>query len=209
MLQRVVDVGFSPRVFLPFSSRGLATTTLVHENDARGERRHAWARGADSTTVHALAAHECSSPLPGLVRVERSPAGLDPVYALQTLPGAVEVSGASVKSLAAALVAALLASSEVEALRAAPRGALAVHALVPAMLRGVTATGRTKPALSRRCAAVAEAAAEQLRGQFACARPLRASDPEPKHRWLLQLLLLGPEDLVASVSMVIASMGSY
>ena len=159
-------------------------------------------------TVHALAADECSSPLPGLVRVERSPAGLDPVYALQTLPGAVEVSGASVKSLAAALVAALLAPSEVEALRAAPRGALAVHALVPAMLRGVTATGRTKPALSRRCAAVADAAAEQLRGQFACARPLRASDPEPEQRWLLQLLLLGPEELVASVSMVIASMGS-
>ena len=72
-------------------------------------------------TVHSLAADECSSPLPGLVRVERSPAGLDPVYALQTLPGAVEVSGASVKSLAAALVAALLASSEVEAPRAAPR----------------------------------------------------------------------------------------
>ena len=159
-------------------------------------------------TVHALAAHECFSPLPGLVRVEQSPAGLDPVYALQTLPGAVEVSGASVKSLAAALVAAL-ASSEVEALRAAPRGALAVHALVPAMLRGVTATGRTKPALSRRCAAVADAAAEQLRGQFACARPLRASDPAPEQRWLLQLLLLGPEELVASVSMVIASMSSY
>ena len=90
-----------------------------------------------------------------------------------------------------------------------PRGALAVHALVPAMLRGVTATGRTKPALSRRCAAVAEAAAEQLRGQFACARPLRASDPEPEQRWLLQQLLLGPEELVASVSMVIASTGSY
>ena len=60
-------------------------------------------------TSHALAADDCSSPLPGLVRVERSPAGLDPVYALQALPGAVEVSGASVKSLAAALVAALLA----------------------------------------------------------------------------------------------------
>ena len=68
-------------------------------------------------TSHALAADDCSSPLPGLVRVERSPVGLDPVYALQTLPGAVEVSGTSVKSLAAALVAALLASSDVEALR--------------------------------------------------------------------------------------------
>ena len=150
-------------------------------------------------TSHALAVEDCSSPLPGLVRVERSPAGLDPVYALQALPGAIEVSGASVKSLAAALVAALLASSDVDALRSAPRGALAVHELVPAMLRGVSPTGRTKPALSRRCAAVAEAAGEQLRGQFACARPLRASDPEPEQRWLLQLLMLEPEELVASV----------
>ena len=75
-------------------------------------------------TSHAVAADACWSPLPGLVRVESSPAGLDPVYALQTLPDAIEVSGASVKSLSAALVVALLASSDVEALRSAQRGAM-------------------------------------------------------------------------------------
>ena len=41
-----------------------------------------------------------------------------------------------------------------------------------------------------------------LRGQFACARPLRDSDPEPEQRWLLQLLLLAPEELVASLCRV-------
>ena len=62
-------------------------------------------------TSHALAADDCSSPLPGLVRIERSPAGLDPVYALQALPGAVEVSGASVMSLAIGDVVAPLCES--------------------------------------------------------------------------------------------------
>ena len=74
-------------------------------------------------TSHSIVADACWTPLPGLVRVTSgAPAGLDPVYALPTLPGAVEVSGASVKSLAAALVAALLASSDIEALHNAPRG---------------------------------------------------------------------------------------
>ena len=56
-------------------------------------------------------------------------------------------------------------------------GALSVHELVPGILRGVSLTGRTKPALSRRCAAVAAAASEQLRGQASS----RSSEEPPPH----------------------------
>jgi len=138
----------------------------------------------------------CTSPLPGLVRVaEQLPSQLDPVYALQVLPKAVEVRADSVKTLATAVVDALMESADdVEALSRAPRGSLAVHELVPGMLKGTP-----KPALSRRCGAIATAVTDQLRSRYPCARPLRATDPEPEEHWLLQLLLLEPEVLVGSL----------
>ena len=60
----------------------------------------------DELAQHAL---DTTSPLPGLVRVAGDvPDGLDPVYALQMLPSAVEVRAPSVKSLSNAVVDALL-----------------------------------------------------------------------------------------------------
>lgn len=140
----------------------------------------------------------CTSPLPGLVRVaEWVPSDLDPVYALQVLPAAVEVRAESVKTLAIAVVDSLMESGDLEALSRAPRGSLTVHELVPGLLKGTP-----KPALSRRCGAVAAAVTDQLRARYPCARPLRAADPEPEERWLLQLLLLAPEELVGSLCRV-------
>lgn len=155
----------------------------------------------DEIVLHSLASPAaCTSPLPGLVRVaasEQLPSELDPVYALQVLPKAVEVRAESVKTLATAVVDALMESVDVEALHLAPRGSLAVHELVPGLLKGTP-----KPALSRRCGAIAAAVTDQLRSRYPCARPLRATDPEPEERWLLQLLLLAPEELVGSLCRV-------
>ncbi len=160
--------------------------------------RHTYEHILQGELQRALPSARSTSPLPGLVRVSSAvPQGLDPVYALQTLPSAVDVSGASVSLLAKALVAALVTEETEAALRGAPRGSLELHELVPAMLKGTR-----KPALARRCGAIAAAVSSQLRKRFAAARPLAQGAPAPQERWLLQLLLLSPEELVGSLCRV-------
>lgn len=130
---------------------------------------------------------------PAVVSVSGELPALDPTYALQWLPCAAEVQGASVRLLADAAVAACGDAL----LGEAPRGALAVHALVPDLLKG----GRT-PRLLRRCEAIADRALERLRVRHRSARPLAAGEalPGDAPRLLLQLLLLSPERLLVSLS---------
>ena len=130
---------------------------------------------------------------PAVVSVSGELPALDPTYALQWLPCAAEVQGASVRLLADAAVAACGGAL----LGEAPRGALAVHALVPDLLKG----GRT-PRLLRRCEAIADRALERLRVRHRSARPLAAGEalPGDAPRLLLQLLLLSPERLLVSLS---------
>ena len=45
--------------------------------------------------------------------------------------------------------------------------------------------GTPKPALSRRCGAIAAAVTDQLRSRYPCARPLRATDAEPEEQAVL------------------------
>lgn len=142
----------------------------------------------------------CRVECPAAVRVSDPDwAGtMDPVYALQTLPSAHEVEGASVSILAAAALTACV--DELAALEqsAAPRGALTIHSLVPDLLKG----GRT-PRLLRRCEGVGEAMSKKLRARYAAARPVKAEHAPSAAaggRWLLQLLLLDPERLVVSLS---------
>ena len=154
-----------------------------------------------------------TNPCTAVVRVETAESLLDPTYALQILPHAVEVRGASIKELADGAAVALgaveddgvIGCREREMLAAATRGALATHVLVPDLLRGVP-PARAK--LGRRCNGVADKLGTILRRRFACARPSRsasddapafASDAEPI-ALQLQLLLLEPELLVVSLA---------
>lgn len=140
-----------------------------------------------------------TSPCAGLVRVDAEDSPLpEPAYALQILPAAVEVRAASIKGLAQAAAQAVGSSS---LLAEAPRGSLAVHALVPDLLRGVP-PGKAK--LLRRCEMVASTLSSTLRRSFVCARPGRDGDDgtaaAPAPPPLLQLLLLEPELLVVSLA---------
>lgn len=148
----------------------------------------------------ALAGVASTTVCPGLVRCAESFSELDPTYALQVLPEAEEISA----DTTAALVRACLASLKLEeraALQAAPRGALAVHSLVPDMFKG-----SPKPKMAARADRISAAVTDALRARFSAARkPMRKegaadSSVEPNHRWLLQLLLLEPDRLVASLS---------
>ena len=104
----------------------------------------------------------------------------DPTYALQIMPNSVVVSGESIKKIANAIYEALLGFDEEkeeedrigddggieierntsdkenrmhlhERLRSAPRGSLAIHALVPGMCKG-----QMKPVMFHRCEKVGE-----------------------------------------------------
>ena len=155
-------------------------------------RRHY--AGDDDTNL------ELSSPCPGLVRMNDSklfPQHYDPVYALQSLPHCVVVQGTSIKALAqAALDAVLLEDDDDDKvalqLRQAPKGSLAIHPLVPGMFKG-----QVKPAGMARAVHVAETAQQILRKSIPAARKGGATNDQP--RWLLQLLLLTPDTVVASL----------
>lgn len=160
-----------------------------------------------------------SSPSPGLVRVETSSSdngssngeleallsSLDCTYALQSLPNCVVVTAPSIKQLAIKALEALSidgSSEKSEALRAAPRGSLAVHALVPGMFKG-----QRDPVLKRRADKVAEEAAAIMKKSYKCARK-KSSEKEEDYslevfegnKWVLQMLVLAPEIVVASLS---------
>lgn len=156
------------------------------------------------------------SPCPGLVRVETTGDITaaescldDPIYALQTLPDCVVVTAPSIKQLAVKALQTLLDNdndSEISRqLRAAPRGSLAVHALVPGMLKG-----QRDPVLQRRAQKVAEEACVALKKGYKCARKAPPPDnkeesltvvPQEEEKWVLQLLLLSPEVLAASLAL--------
>jgi hypothetical protein len=157
-----------------------------------------------------------TSPSPGLVRVVPKKGNavvvnllqdLDPTYALQSVPNCRVISAESIKQLAVAALTALELDSESESnlaqqLRAAPRGSLAVHGLVPGMFKG-----QRDPVLQRRADKVAEEAAAILKKGYKCARRGGGggNDEEDEsvdstEKWILQLMLFSPEVMAASLT---------
>ena len=122
-----------------------------------------------------------------------SPLELDIVYALQVMPHCRTATGESIKDLAASAVRVLTLggsgdeSKIARALRTAPRGSLAVHALVPDVMKGAP-----KPKGANRAALVADEARKLLSKSYKAARRADgdAEDEDGGERWLLQLLLL-------------------
>ena len=152
---------------------------------------------------------DVASVYPGLVRAEglyEEDASLwDPVYALQWLPNCrVLECENSIKGLARAIAEE---KSFAQLLVGAPRGSLAIHALVPGMCKG-----QTTPKLQRRSYLVAEAVEELWKKQFPAARNKPKAIPSQDHldstpptessispHLLLQIMLLSPD--VAAVSL--------
>ena len=175
----------------------------------------------EATLIEELERNGCQSATTPCEAVVRASGGtlLDPVYALQALPLAAEVRGASVKALADAAAAVLGADGgattgpAAELLEGAPKGTLSTHVLVPDVLRG---TPPAKAKLMRRVEAIEERLGSSLRKRYACARRRRAVSTadgqaitstaeaaeaaEAASPLLLQLLLLTPELLVVSVA---------
>lgn len=179
---------------------------------------------------------QCSSPFPGIVRVEPvvdqssnnmslfssdTDTPYDPVYALQSMPNAVICQAASIKGIAREIYGALLPEEAEEgkysesisvsnsnlrvALRQAPRASLALHALVPGMGKG-----QTDPVMLRRSTTIATTLADMLKREFGAARKAKVANDDSdvdnnndtitKERYLLQVLLLTPEVVVASLT---------
>lgn len=162
-----------------------------------------------------------SSPCPGLVKAEynttcdREYFLEDPVYALQTLPNAIELHGKSINELAKKAVSALsldkiVANGStrndaiVEELLASSRGSLTLHAIVPDMLKG-----NPKPKMQRRVINIAKDIGKILQTIYPCARKYtaiqdsnndRAESISTRMEWILQLLLISPEEIVVSLS---------
>ena len=159
--------------------------------------------GFEATLVAELARSDvtASARLPGLVSVAGTGLGLsmDPVYALQVLPRAREVSAPSVSALTRGVLGMIddeITSCTLDDLQ---RGTLHVHAMVPPMLKGTqNARGRG------RAEAVAAMVREALRKRYACARGVgKGASPSPPtaRRALLQLLLLDQSTALASLSL--------
>jgi hypothetical protein len=133
---------------------------------------------------------------PGLVRAEkhdgRDEAGRvhDPAYALQALPAARRLTGETAPALAKAVLAVVEESAgELDALK---RGALKVHVLTPDLIKGAP-----KPRLLDRATRVGDAVEKSLRKRYRAARLSNETVTDP---WVLQLLLLGPAELIVSLS---------
>eukprot|EP00536_Pseudo-nitzschia_multiseries_P007816 jgi/Psemu1/18819/gm1.18819_g len=132
---------------------------------------------------------------------------LRPTYALQQLPDCAVVRAESIKGLATAVLEKITDEETgllPAALVAAPRGSLAIHVLVPEMGRGMPESNLPQ---YRRANRIGAEVASQLRKRCQAARNPRSTDadadddPEPQDdRWLLQVLLLEPEVVVASLS---------
>jgi 23S rRNA C2498 (ribose-2'-O)-methylase RlmM len=159
------------------------------------------------------------SPYPGLVKVDDEmnilPSLYDPVYALQTMPNSVVVSGDSIKNIAYAIHEALLGndddddddeySSLRKKLRSAPRGSLSIHALVPGMCKG-----QTKPVMFNRCEKVGDELAKMLRKAYPAARnkanqsteedDVVGINDEEQEKWLLQFMLQSNTIAAASLT---------
>mmetsp|Transcript_20621 Transcript_20621/g.43714 ORF Transcript_20621/g.43714 Transcript_20621/m.43714 type:complete len:752 (-) Transcript_20621:486-2741(-) len=169
-----------------------------------------------------------SKPHPGLVLIstdDKDSIGiasllstLRPTYALQVLSNCVVVQAESIKGLAKAILASPVLSQQQDAgllrneLIAAPRGSLAVHALVPEMGRGMPESNLPQ---YRRATKVAEEVAAQLQKRCKAARSVNANDTNNEHdttkteqeqeKWLLQIMLLEPQIVAASFSKCISS----
>ena len=151
-----------------------------------------------------------TSPYPGLVRVENSdgiiPTFYDPVYALQSMPHAVVVSAESIKSISKQVLNALLgvgsddddsiidtlSLQQYDLLRAAKRGSLSIHNLVPGMCKA-----QTKPLMQHRSDKIGEEIANMLKKMFPAAR--KATEEAPSTKWILQVMLQSPNIAVASL----------
>ena len=197
------------------ASSKLRMMMILHSGAVRGLHYLTCRHTYESTLITELARQgytaDVGSPCAAVARLECDPDELvDPVYALQILPNAREVRGASIKALADGAAAALGAAPGSDAnnpagalLSAASRGSLETHTLVPDMLRGVPLP---KAKLLRRCETVAEKLNAQLKRRFPAARARRPDDNggpspgDPHDPLLLQLLLLGPELLVVSLA---------
>lgn len=92
-----------------------------------------------------------SSPCTALARLETDAHLPAPTYALQILPHAIEVRGPSIKALADGAASAINDGAIAALLKAAPRGALQTHVLVPDCLRGVPPS---KAKLMNRCESI-------------------------------------------------------
>jgi hypothetical protein len=152
-----------------------------------------------------------TSPSPGLVRVTTNDKeevllqDLDPVYALQVLPDCNIIQAESIKQLAVSALTSLRlddeSSSESELaqqLREAPRGSLAIHALVPGMFKG-----QRDPVLKRRADKVGEQLVALLKKGYPCARKRNADDENDmmsSSKWILQILLFSPEVMGVSLT---------
>ena len=156
-----------------------------------------------------------TSPSPGLVRVVPKKDNtvvldllqdLDPTYALQSVPNCRVISAESIKQLAVAALTVLKVDSESESdlaqyLRAAPRGSLAVHGLVPGMFKG-----QRDPVLQRRADKVAQEAVAILKKGYKCARKGGGENDEQDEsidsteKWILQLMLFSPQVMAASLT---------
>mmetsp|Transcript_3495 Transcript_3495/g.8899 ORF Transcript_3495/g.8899 Transcript_3495/m.8899 type:complete len:607 (-) Transcript_3495:421-2241(-) len=188
-------------------------------------RRCAERRGSPDRDNNADAMITTSSPYPGLVRVEDYdgvlPDSYDPVYALQCMPDSVVVTAESIKGIAREVLTSLLgdnefningdekptdAKSEMQKrkLRAAERGSLSIHPLVPGMCKG-----QTNPIMLRRCTKIGEELSRMLKKMYPAARKAGASssdeDGNPiaksNERWVLQMMLQSPNLAAASLTL--------
>ena len=182
-------------------------------------KRHCQTLDADSDVYNE---DLCSSPCPGLVRVKDGskflPELYDPVYALQTLPHSVVVSGKSIKIIAKNVLKALVggngstnehekddgrAIDAHETFRLAPRGSLAIHGLVPGMCKG-----QRNPVMFQRSQKVASELADLMRKSYPAARKVQVLKEgeivtnleEAGERWVLQVMLQSNELAVASLT---------
>jgi 23S rRNA C2498 (ribose-2'-O)-methylase RlmM len=172
--------------------------------DALMEEIQRATKSSDKTTI--------SSPSPGLVRVTTTDENvslqdLDPVYALQVMPHCHVIQAESIKQLAVSALRSLGLddeSSSVDSklaqqqLRQAPRGSLAIHALVPGMFKG-----QREPVMKRRAGKVGEQLVTLLKKGYPCARKRSAAASDENNsskKWILQILLFSPEVVGVSLT---------
>ena len=139
---------------------------------------------------------------PGLLRTLQvlpsdDPLSHDYAYALQVLPSAAQIDASSIGALQRGVLDHV-AQHDAE-LRGAARGALAVHSLVPDLLKGAP---RPKARGLRRAEMLKAKLVSALRAQYAAARPAADGGELETERWLLQLMLLRPDCCLASLARV-------
>lgn len=133
---------------------------------------------------------------PGLASTD-DPLSHDYAYALQVLPSAAQIDASSIGALQRGVLDHV-AQHDAE-LRGAARGALAVHSLVPDLLKGAP---RPKARGLRRAEMLKAKLVSALRAQYAAARPAADGGELETERWLLQLMLLRPDCCLASLARV-------